>query len=461
MRKRLPTFLSVALLLLMWQLAAMYIGYPALFPPLPDLLQNIASLFVLPDFYASIGATIGRGMVGFVISFITAFICALLSANSGFWKDFFHPILVVIRSVPVISLVLIALLWFSPNQLPVFIALLTMWPVLYQNTLNGLESTDERLVEMARVFGKTKMQRLEHIYLPSAKNLIFSGISTAMGFGWRAVIIGEVLSQPFRGIGTGMKTAQAYINISDLIAWTVVAILISYLFEHIIKYIGRIKLAYRPVANSKKQTLINNKEISLQHICKSFNDVKVLDDFSYTFDSSVVTCIKSPSGSGKSTLLKLIGGIEKADKGSTAYNDNYSFAYSFQDLRLLPWLTVFENVMFGINISKEEHKAAEDRCRDFIAKVGLSDHMGKYPHELSGGEQQRVGLVRALAAQSDVLLLDEPLTGLDAELKLKIIALLEDWIAEHKPLVIWATHENIMSDKVEIKSIEKLNQLTI
>ena len=163
--------------------------------------------------------------------------------------------MVVIRSVPVISLVLIALLWFSPNQLPVFIALLTMWPVLYQNMLNGLESTDERLVEMARVFGKTKMQRLEHIYLPSAKNLIFSGISTAMGFGWRAVIIGEVLSQPFRGIGTGMKTAQAYINISDLIAWTVVAILISYLFEHIIKYIGRIKLAYRPVTNPKKQTL--------------------------------------------------------------------------------------------------------------------------------------------------------------------------------------------------------------
>ena len=89
--------------------------------------------------------------------------------------------------------------------------------------------------------------------------------------------------------------------------------------------------------------------------------------------------------------------------------------------------------------------------------MGLRDHLGKYPHELSGGEQQRVGLVRALAAQSDVLLLDEPLTGLDAELKSKIIALLEDWIAEHKPLVIWATHENIMSDKVEIKSIEKLN----
>ena len=117
--------------------------------------------------------------------------------------------------------------------------------------------------------------------------------------------------------------------------------------------------------------------------------------------------------------------------------------------------------MFGINITKEDHKTAEEKCRDFIAKVGLSEHMGKYPHELSGGEQQRVGLVRALAAQRDVILLDEPLTGLDAELKSKIIALLEDWIAERKPLVIWATHENIMSDKVEIKSIEKLNQLTI
>ncbi len=457
MRKRLPTFLSILLLLLMWQLAATFIGYPALFPPLPDLLFNTVRLFLQDDFYAAIGATIGRGMTGFLISFVAAFVGALLAAFSAFWKEFFHPILVVIRSIPVISIVLIALLWFSPNQLPVFIALLTMWPVLYQNILNGLESTDVRLVEMAHVFGKSKLQILQHIYLPSAKNLIFSGISTAMGFGWRAVIIGEVLSQPFRGIGTGMKAAQAYINISDLIAWTVVAILISSLFEHIIKYISTIKFRHPHILNLQKINIHSTKQISLQQVSKSFKGVKVLDDFSCTFSSALITCLKSPSGSGKTTLLRLIGGIEKADKGSITYNDNYSFAYSFQDSRLLPWLTVLENVMFGINISKGELKAAEERCKDFIGKVGLSEHMGKYPQELSGGQQQRVGLVRALAAQSDVLLLDEPLTGLDAELKSKIIALLEDWIAEHEPLVIWATHENIMSDKVEIKSIEKLN----
>jgi len=123
-KKLIPTLLAVSFLLLSWQLVAIGIGYPDIFPTLPDLFKNTGLLLVSADLYPALLYTVLRGLTGFFLSFIFAFTFALMSAFSSFWKAFFHPILVVIRSIPVISLVLIALLWFSPPNLPVFIACL-------------------------------------------------------------------------------------------------------------------------------------------------------------------------------------------------------------------------------------------------------------------------------------------------------------------------------------------------
>ena len=235
--KLIPTLLSILFLGVVWQLIAFQIGFPAIFPSLVGLLKETGRLVTSENFFIEITFTILRGLIGIAFAFVLAFLLATIAAFSSFWKTFLHPIIVVSRSIPVISLVLIALLWFSPPQLPVFIALITMFPILYQNILTGLEQTDKRYLEMATVFGKSKFNQYFKIYLPSAKVLIYDGIKTAMGFGWRAIIIGEVLAQPIHGIGTSMKQAQAYINVSELIAWTVIAVGISYLFEFIIRQI--------------------------------------------------------------------------------------------------------------------------------------------------------------------------------------------------------------------------------
>ena len=415
--KLLPTFLSLFTILIFWQILALSIGYPTIFPTLPDLLKNTILLFESDSFYKILIATIFRGLIGFFISFGIAIFLAIIAAFSSFWKNFLHPILVVIRSIPVISLVLVALLWFAPDELPVFIALLTMLPILYQNILNGFESTDVRYVEMAKVFGKSRMQIFRNIYLPSAKTLIFSGISTAMGFGWRAIIIGEVLAQPNRGIGSSMKIAQTYINVSELIAWTIIAISISYFFEYLIKYISHIQFKYTYIQHVNS---INRKDlisIKVDDISKNFNGVKVIENFSNLFTPSFVYCLKSPSGSGKTTLLRLICGLEKSDKGRIMIPEKCRFAFSFQDIRLLPWLTVEENIRFAMKIPKNTNSDATSKIVDLAKKLGVFSHLSKYPQELSGGEQQRVGIIRALVSQFEILLLDEPLTGLDKELK--------------------------------------------
>jgi ABC-type nitrate/sulfonate/bicarbonate transport system ATPase subunit/ABC-type nitrate/sulfonate/bicarbonate transport system permease component len=438
-----PTVISISILLILWQLLSIWINFPDVIPSLPHLLKETLMLFSGAEFYFTLAATIIRGMIGFVITFIVAFILARISFNFVFWKHFFQPVLVVIRSVPVISIVLIALFWFSPNQLPIFIALLTMFPILYQNILNGFEQTDKRLVEMATVFAKSKFQILWEIYLPSARNQIFSGISTAMGFGWRAIIIGEVLAQPFRGIGTSMKLAQSFINISELIAWTLVAISISYLFEFLIKGMQNFKINIKFKSKNIRPTTKEFKSITIHKISKKYGNQLIINEFDKSIDNTKVQLIKSPSGKGKTTLLRLVAGIEQANSGTIITNKPLQYSYSFQDGRLLPWLTVAQNIEFVL----KNTDAKKLQLQRLLIETELVEQANKLPHELSGGQQQRVGLARALAAQTDVLLLDEPLSGLDAALKTRIITFLDNWIADNKPIVIWATHEEVQFQK--------------
>ena len=453
-----PTLLSILFLGLAWQIIALSIGFPAIFPSFIDLLKETARLFTSDNFYTDLFSTILRGSIGFAFAFVLALLLAVTAAFSSFWKAFFQPIIIFSRSVPVVSLVLIAILWFSPPQLPVFIALVTMFPILYQNILTGLESVDYKYVEMAQAFGKSSYKRFVSIYLPASKSNIFAGISTAMGFGWRAIIIGEVLAQPIHGIGTAMRQAQAYINVSELIAWTVVAVVVSYLFEFIIKLIRRINVEHMLPASRPFELKYSNqpaeiKNITALNLHKGFKEAAVFNSFNQVFDSRVVWTLKGFSGKGKTTLLRLLSGLDKPDSGEIRYKRDFSLAYSFQDMRLLPWLTISGNVAYSVDSTHYHRQEVSDLVAYLLFRLELADQGHKYPHELSGGQQQRVGLARALAARTDVLLLDEPLTGLDDELKVRIIDFLSEWIAVNKPLVVWATHENIQLKGLEVNEV--------
>jgi ABC-type nitrate/sulfonate/bicarbonate transport system permease component/ABC-type nitrate/sulfonate/bicarbonate transport system ATPase subunit len=453
-----PTLLSILFLGLVWQIIALSIGFPAIFPSLIDLLKETARLFTSDNFYTELFSTILRGIIGFSFAFVLSLLLAIIAAFSSFWKAFFQPVIIVSRSVPVVSLVLIAILWFSPPQLPVFIALITMFPILYQNILTGLESVDYKYVEMAQAFGKSSYKRFVSIYLPASKSHIFAGISTAMGFGWRAIIIGEVLAQPIHGIGTAMRQAQAYINVSELIAWTVVAIVVSYLFEFVIKMIRKINMERMlPAAQLFELKQVGQsaeiKEIALINLYKEFNSTTVFNSFNQSFDSRAVWTLKGFSGKGKTTLLRLLSGLDTPGMGEIKYKKNFSVSYSFQDMRLLPWLTVSGNVAYSIDSRRYHRQEVSNLVAYLLLRLELADQGHKYPHELSGGQQQRVGLARALAACAEVLLLDEPLTGLDDELKIRIIDFLSEWIAANKPLVVWATHENIQLKGLEVNEV--------
>lgn len=163
--------------------------------------------------------------------------------------------------------------------------------------------------------------------------------------------------------------------------------------------------------------------IQVKNLVKSFkhDGVKqlVLDNISLNVEAGSFTTVVGPSGCGKSTLLNIIAGIEPADSGEVKIRtgriieEDVKIGYVFQAPRLLPWLNVFENVRF-VHKGKDSWKDADKLAKKYLEMVGLLHVANKYPHQLSGGMQQRAGIARALSLEPSVLLMDEPFSHLDA-----------------------------------------------
>jgi NitT/TauT family transport system permease protein len=239
------TGVSVIFLILVWKAGSLIIDSELILPSPGDTLFAVVKLFGEQHFLMIIGYTILRGIAGFFISFILAILMGIWAGINDNFYAFLKPILVTIRSTPVISLILLALIWFDVNQVPVFIALLTMFPFICTNVIDGIRNVDENLIEMAQIYNVSQGRIIKDIYLPAISPFIFSGASSAMGFGWRAIIIGEVLSQPQYGIGTFMQNAQTYLLVDKVIAWTVIAIILSYIFENLIRFIQKKTIVWR------------------------------------------------------------------------------------------------------------------------------------------------------------------------------------------------------------------------
>lgn len=180
--------------------------------------------------------------------------------------------------------------------------------------------------------------------------------------------------------------------------------------------------------------------LKISNLNKNYNEIRIFSDFSLEINMGLITCILGPSGCGKTTLLNIIGGITPAGGGRLSGFDGKVMSYIFQDPRLLPWKTVHDNIGFVISrdISPSERKEQTDRL---IKSVGLSDFAGYYPSQLSGGMRQRVSIARAFACPSDIILMDEPLKGLDITLKQNIIKWFSGIWASDKRTVIFVTHD--------------------
>lgn len=186
--------------------------------------------------------------------------------------------------------------------------------------------------------------------------------------------------------------------------------------------------------------------VSVRNVSKNYGEVEALKNLSLVFPSGQLTSLLGPSGCGKTTLLKIIGGLLKATSGEVEIGGKKvtgpgpDRAFVFQDFALLPWANVIRNVSFGLelrNVPKSEREAIAEK---YIKDVGLAGFEKAYPHELSGGMRQRVGLARALSVDAQVLLLDEPFSAVDEQNRRKFQEDMLELVRNENKTFIFVTH---------------------
>ena len=191
-------------------------------------------------------------------------------------------------------------------------------------------------------------------------------------------------------------------------------------------------------------------EIKLQNIRKRFGETVALDDLSLEFCDGKLTTLLGPSGCGKSTLLNLISGILPPTSGSIYFGDRDVTSLSpdkrniglvFQNYALYPHMTVGENIAFSLEIKKVSKKERMERAAEFAKLLRIEDYFTRKPSQLSGGQQQRVAIARALAKEPEILLLDEPLSNLDARLRLEMLEEIRRLQLETGITTIFVTHD--------------------
>ena len=173
--------------------------------------------------------------------------------------------------------------------------------------------------------------------------------------------------------------------------------------------------------------------ITIDRLTLSYGSQQVLKDCSLRVEAGSRVALMGPSGCGKTSLINVIAGLLAPDSGKVSVNGKVS--YVFQEPALFPWLTAVDN----INVVLSDGPETLPRAEQLLEAVGLSDCRDKYPHQLSGGQKQRIAICRALAYGGDILLLDEPLKGLDADTRDQVSALLrQEWTGKTLLLV---THD--------------------
>lgn len=464
---------AVAFWLLVWQLLVIVLdkksGMPGGNILVASPLETVKTLVVLvrtTDFWKAVGHSFFKIASGFFLAVAAGGLCAVLASLSGVVRALLNPVLRLIKAVPVASFIILALFWLSSSKnLSVLISFLMVLPVIYTNVLQGIESTDRELLEMASVFRISAGKRIRYIYIPAVLPYFVSACSVGLGFCFKSGIAAEIIGLPQNSIGERLYDAKLYLLTEELFAWTAVIVLVSVIFEKtvmllvkaLVKWLaGDVKEAgsepgtetgaepgeaesvrrenaegtdgesVTKQSSQGKQENVEMEGYGFYNVTKRFEDKMVLEEFSLAVAPGETVALMGPSGCGKSTAGKILLGLQKADAG--AVNRPKHMGAVFQEDRLCKEFDAVTNIAMVTG----DRKGAEEA----LGKVGLPK-LGKKPvAALSGGMKRRVAIVRALLSDSDLLVLDEPFTGLDAVNKQQVMAYVKEKIQDRSVLLI-------------------------
>lgn len=464
MHKYMKSTVIILFWLIVWQIAAIRIDNHILLVGPVQVLEAFVQNVMQPDFIQTILSSFARIGLGFFLALFAGMILGAVSYRFAIVEDILAPVIQTIKSIPVASFVVLLLIWFGSRRLSFFISFLIVFPNVYVNMIAGLKSADSGLLEMAKVFHIGRGKRFFYIYRPAMMPYLISCLKISLGMSWKSGVAAEVIGLPDHSMGERLYISKIYLDTAGLFAWTLTIILVSFLFEKAVLKLMKVYIEWKPypkfhaekckqgrksinegTPQMQKQEQTGKKKkyadettdvIRISHIDKSYGELSVLRDFSMSMQKGQRYLLMAPSGGGKTTLLKILTGLENADRGEII-DMPLRVGVVFQEDRLCEEYDGVCNIMLGMSGQTKEYVMQE------AVKILPEECLTKAVKELSGGMRRRVALLRAVLSPSDILILDEPFTGLDEENRIRCAEYLLENLGERTLLVTTHREDDI------------------
>ena len=474
--------LIAAVWLALWCVLDRVISNEILFVGPAAACRALIRLLGTREFYISIASTLARIAAGFCSGACAGIALAVLSYRFRGIGELLEPFFMILKSTPVVSFVILLLIWAGNANLSLLVCFFVVIPILYLNTRSGLEAVDAKMLELAYVFNIPLPAQIRYIYIPALRPNLSGALSLSLGMSWKSGVAAEVIGQPLHTIGNALYRSKIFFETADVFAWTIVIIIMSWIFERgVMMLLERrdrgaahdradnagasctsgcadnakpqeahegsdayekapenpetLHMDRRASENSETSSMEGRAAadiripgtdagaaVSLVKISKSYDKRPVLCGYDAAFESGGAYLLTGPSGSGKTTLIRILLGLETADAGSVLYTPKPSFGAVFQEDRLCEEFSATDNVAMVFRHPDRE------LIRRELSRILPGDSLDKPVCELSGGMRRRVCIVRACLCPSQFLVMDEPFNGLDAETRRHCI----DYIKERQ-----------------------------
>ncbi len=241
-KKQWQRLLAFAIALVVWQAVSMVINEQVFFASPIDVVRRLVEILYELPVLSIFLYSLSRVLVGFFSGLVLGCLLAVVAARLPFVEVLLYPYMITIRSVPVASFVVLAILWFSSAALSGFISFLIVLPIVYNGVLAALHATDKQLNEMARVFCVPFWQRLRCIYIPQVRPALLAAAATSMGLAWKSGVAAELIGMPDGSIGMELYHAKLYLDTPALFAWTLIIVLGSLACEKLVAALLRLLL---------------------------------------------------------------------------------------------------------------------------------------------------------------------------------------------------------------------------
>ncbi len=440
-------------LLAAWAAASLAAGsyfIPAPWTSAADTVLLLAGRFT----WVQILITLGRVGIGFCIGFTAGLAVGLASGSRPSLGAFFRPIVQFFQGMPPLlwAIPLVALMGIGHLPAITVISLIT-FPLVAVTVGEGMTTLPRSYREMLSVFAPGFLPRMRELVLPHLRPFLAASVKAGLVLAVKASVTAEYFGAN-NGIGFQIQSAYMALRIRSLFAWAIILILVIIAFPYILRLVGQFWLLANRFAGGRRPMIrlsppaekeqlsgrrLPAQWIRLRRVAFSWRDSgALLEDVSLDVQPGEIAVISGDSGIGKTTLLLLIAGLLTPESGSVSRPARIGFV--FQDDRLLPWRSVIENTALPLRYSGHHRDEARGMARTLLTEVGLAEAEEKRPGELSGGMKKRAALARCFARAPDVILMDEPFSGLHAEARRSLWALFLRLLSRHPVPAVIVTH---------------------